>query len=210
VRPLAALPSRHVPLPTGFPVLDTLLNGGLPGGAITALAGGPSSGALTLALQVLAHAQRAGLLAAWVDGTGLFDAVAAWRAGLRLDDLLLVQPESFPAALGLAHDLINEGSCGLLLLDAGDAALPEPALRLLSHAVTRSPAVLIVKTAPRVLVPNADLRLNVTRTGWEMAGGDCDALRARVVIETGRRAGEGRSTELVLPVDEAAPCWPVS
>lgn len=208
VRPLSALATRPAPLPTGLPLLDALLDGGLPRGSITALSGGLSSGVSTLALHLLSSAQQAGLLPAFLDLPHGFDAVAALRAGVQLDDLLLVRPVSVRDALSLAYDLLCEGSCGLIVIDADDATLPESAMRLLSNAIVRSSSALVCLTGPGASVPCADLRLSMTRTAWEMAGGDYYALRARVTIEAGRGIMAGHSTELRLMIDEMAPCWP--
>lgn len=209
VRPLSALAAaRPAPLPTGFSVLDSLLNGGLPRGTISLLSGGLSSGVTPLTLHLLASAQQAGLLPAFLDIPQGFDAVAAQRAGVRLDDLLLVRPNSVSDALSLAYDLLCEGSCGLIVLDADSVTLPEPAMRLLSNAVVRSSAALVCLTSLGMDVPGADLRLSVARAGWEMAGGDTYAVRSRVTVEFGRGLPIGRSVELRFVIDEMAPCWP--
>jgi hypothetical protein len=204
VRPLAALPTRHEALGTGFLALDGLLKGGLPRGALTALAGGPSSGAGTLALHLAGYASRTGRLVAWLDAVRGFDPAAARRASIEPSHLLLARPEALPEALSIAYDLLCEGSVGLVLLDAGGMTLPDRELRLLVNAVARSRVALVCLTEPRVDVPLADLRLSVTRLGWEI--GDTLALRARVTVENGRHA-VGRSVELVLVVEESGPCW---
>jgi len=210
VRPLSAFTTRPTPLPTGLPALDALLNGGLPRGGITALSGGLSSGVTPLALQLLAYAQQAGLLAVYLDLPQSFDALAAQLAGIRLDDLLLVRPASVTDALSLAYDLLCEGGCGLIVVDTGGAALPDPSLRLLGNAVVRSSSALVCLTTPEASVPGAGLRLSIARTGWEIAGGDYYALHARVTVEAGRGITAGRSAELRLIIDEEAPCWPAS
>ena len=210
VRPLSALTTRPAPLPTGLPPLDALLNGGLPRGVITVLSGGVSSGVSPLTLHLLASTQQAGQLAAFLDLPHGFDALAALRAGVRLDDLLLARPTAVSDALGLAYDLLCEGSCGLIVIAAGGAALPDPALRLLSNAAARSSSALVCLTTPEAPVPGAGLSLSIARTGWEIAGGDYYALRARVTVEAGRGVTAGRSAELRLIIDEKAPCWPAS
>lgn len=211
VRPLRALATaRPAPLPTGLPALDALLSGGLPRSSITAISGGLSSGALPLALHALTSAQQADQSPVLIDLPWRFDALAAQRAGVLLTGLLLVRPASAPDALSLAYDLLCEGSCGLIVVDADDAALPGPALRLLRNAIVRSGSVLVCLTSAEAPVPNADLRLSTARTGWEMAGGDYYAVRTRVTVEAGRGFPVGRSAELRFVIDERAPCWPAS
>lgn len=209
VRPLGALEAQPTPLPTGFPALDDLLQGGLPRAALTVLSGGPSSGSSMLALGLLASAQRLGCLLAYLDAARRFDPIAAALAGLDLAGLLLARPASNSDAPGIAYDLLCEGSAGLVLLDSGSAPIPDANLRLLNNAVARSQAALVLLTEPAVRIAQADLRLSVSRTGWEACAGDL-ALRACVTVEAGRGIPAGRSAALLLPVDEGSPCWPAS
>ncbi len=153
--------------------------------------------------------QRADLLPIFIDLPLGFDALAAQRAGVQLDRLLLVRPASVQDALSLVYDLLREGNCGLIVLDSGDGALPDPALRLLSNAVVRSSLALVCLTAPERSIPGADLRPSMTRIGWEMAGGDCYAVRTRVTVESGSLP-VGRSAGLRFVINEMAPCWPAS
>lgn len=206
VRPLSALPVRAAPTVTGLPVLDALLGGGLPRGALTVLAGGASSGAAALALQLAASLGRTGRLIAWIDAARGFDPAAARHSGLDPAGLLLVRPVALPEALSVAYDLLCEGSAGLVLLDTGGMTPSEASLRLLANAVVRGQTALVWLVEPAVLIPQAELRLSVARLGWETAGGDAFALRARVTVEAGRGT-VGRRADLVLPVDEVGPCW---
>ena len=142
----------------------------------------------------------------WSPGWMRFADLTRRPPGVRIEPshLLLARPEALPEALSIAYDLLCEGSVGLVLLDAGGMTLPDRELRLLVNAVARSRVALVCLTEPRVDVPLADLRLNVTRLGWEI--GDTLALRARVTVENGRHA-VGRSVELALAVEESGPCW---
>ncbi|MFN8377030.1 MAG: hypothetical protein U0452_00005 [Anaerolineae bacterium] len=163
-----------------------------------------------LAPHRLTSAQRAGLLPAFIDIPLGFDAVAAQRADVQFDRLLLVRPPSVQDALSLAYDLLCEGSCELIVIDADDVTLPDQAQRLLRNAIVRSPSALVFLTSPETPVPGADLRLSVVRTGWDMAGGDCYAIRTRVTVESGRGLPVGRSVDLRFVIDEMAPYWPAS
>ena len=209
VRPLGTLQARPAPLPTGLPALDKLL-GGLPRGALTVLAGGPSSGAAGIALRILAGAQQAGKMPAYVDASQSFDPAAARQAGLDLKALFLARPPALQDALSLTYDLLCEGSTGLVLLDSGSLPLPDAGLRLLANAVARGSAPLLCLTDAQSCVAQADLRLNACQLGWETAGGDAFALRTRVTIEAGRGLRPGQFADLLLPVDEAPPCWSAS
>ncbi|MFN8377488.1 MAG: hypothetical protein U0452_02355, partial [Anaerolineae bacterium] len=100
--------------------------------------------------------------------------------------------------------------CGLIVVDADDVTLPDQALRVLRNAIVRSPSALVFLTSPEVPVPGADLRLSAVRTGWDMAGGDCYAIRTRVTVEAARGLPVGRAVDLHFVNDELAPCWPAS
>ncbi|MGE0594678.1 MAG: hypothetical protein AB7G23_02575 [Vicinamibacterales bacterium] len=92
-------------VPTGVAALDRLLHGGLPGGALSELAGSRSSGCTMLLLQVLAETTRRGGLAALVDTCDRLDLSSAVEAGIELDRLLWIrgQPITRTAALTDAH-----------------------------------------------------------------------------------------------------------
>ncbi len=87
------MPRAVAALPTGFAALDAALGiGGLPRSQLTELLGTPTSGAITLALTMLARAQAAGDLAGYVDLSRTFDAEIAALLGVDLAALLLVRP----------------------------------------------------------------------------------------------------------------------
>jgi recombination protein RecA len=113
---------------TGFSALDAALEGGLPRGCITELAGGPASGKSTLALCMAARVQRDGLAAAWIDVERAFDAAYAERCGIHLPRLPVARPDTAEASLEIARQLASSGAIELLVLDS--AAALTPALEL--------------------------------------------------------------------------------
>lgn len=112
-------------IPTGFPALDESLGGGgLPRGRMVEIFGPAGCGKTTLAIQICARAQRAGLTAAWIDADQTFD--AAWAAQLGADTaaMPLAQPESAEQALEIACTLVSSGAIDLLTLDSAAALVP--------------------------------------------------------------------------------------
>ena len=116
---------------TGFPPLDAALGiGGLPRGHITELFGSSASGKTTLALQAAAHAQQAGLSAAWIDAEHGFDPAYAAALGVATDRLPVVQPDSAEEALEIARQLTVSDAVDLLIVDSAAALVPSLELRI--------------------------------------------------------------------------------
>jgi len=111
-------------LPTGIGALDSALDGGLPRGAIVEVFGPPSSGKTTLALQIVARAQKDGETAAWIDAEHVFDASYASRLGVTVEAMPLAQPESAEQALEIARKLVGSGAVDLLVVDSAAALVP--------------------------------------------------------------------------------------
>jgi recombination protein RecA len=111
-------------LSTGFDALDAALGGGLPRGLIVEFFGPAGSGKTTLALQCIAHLQRSGLTAAFIDADQTFDAAYAYSLGVEAERLPLVQPPSAEQALDIACTLARSGAVDLLVVDSAAALAP--------------------------------------------------------------------------------------
>jgi recombination protein RecA len=109
---------------TGFSALDQALEGGLPRGLITELAGGPSSGKTTFALSAVAHAQHDNLSAAWIDAEHVFDPAYAARIGVSLERLPVARADSAEESLEIARRLAESCAVDLLALDSAAALTP--------------------------------------------------------------------------------------
>ena len=95
-------------IPTGALPLDVALGvGGLPRGRVTEIYGPESSGKTTLALHVIAEAQRLGGIAAFIDAEHALDAEYARKLGVDIDNLLVSQPDSGEQALEIAEVLVG-------------------------------------------------------------------------------------------------------
>ena len=120
----AVLPDIKV-IPTGSLSLDIALGvGGLPRGRIIEIYGPESSGKTTLALHVLAEAQKMGGIAAFIDAEHALDVHYARSLGVKTDDLLISQPDTGEQALEIADMLVRSGAIDLLVVDSVAALVP--------------------------------------------------------------------------------------
>ena len=116
-------------IPTGALSLDLGLGvGGIPRGRITEVYGPESSGKTTLMLSVIANAQKAGGLAAFVDVEHALDPAYAKRIGVNLEDLLVSQPDSGEEALTIAETLIRSNAVDVVVVDSVAALVPRAEL----------------------------------------------------------------------------------
>ncbi|MBR4362572.1 MAG: recombinase RecA [Ruminococcus sp.] len=151
-------------IPTGSMMLDMALGiGGVPRGRIVEIYGPESSGKTTVALSVIAQAQKAGGEAAFIDVEHALDPVYAQALGVNIDNLLVSQPDSGEQALEIAEALIRSGAIDVIVLDSiaamttraeidgdmGDlhvgqlARLMSQAMRKLTAAISKSNCVAI-------------------------------------------------------------------
>jgi recombination protein RecA len=116
-------------IPTGSLSLDAALGvGGMPRGRVVEIYGPESSGKTTLALHVIAEAQRRGGMAAFVDAEHALDAIYAQKLGVDIDNLLVSQPDSGEQALEIAEVLIRSGAVDVLVVDSVAALVPRAEL----------------------------------------------------------------------------------
>ena len=114
---------------TGSLGLDIALGiGGLPKGRIVEIYGPESSGKTTLALHVVAEAQKTGGTCAFVDAEHALDPVYAKKLGVNIDDLLISQPDAGEQALEIADTLVRSGAISVLVVDSVAALVPRAEL----------------------------------------------------------------------------------
>ena len=110
---------------TGSLSLDVALGiGGLPKGRVVEIYGPESSGKTTLALQVLAEAQKTGGICAFIDAEHALDPVYAKKLGVNTEELLISQPDTGEQALEIADTLIKSGSISVIVVDSVAALTP--------------------------------------------------------------------------------------
>ena len=151
-------------IPTGALSLDVALGiGGLPRGRVTEIYGPESSGKTTLALHVIAEAQRFGGIAAFIDAEHALDPIYAKRLGVNTDELLIAQPDTGEQALEITETLVRSNAVDVIVIDSVAALVPRAeldgdmgdslpglqarlmsqALRKLTAAISRSGAIVI-------------------------------------------------------------------
>jgi recombination protein RecA len=151
-------------IPTGSIAVDLALGvGGFPRGRIIEIYGPEASGKTTLALHVIAEAQKRGGQCAFVDAEHALDPIRAETIGVNLDDLLLSQPDTGEQALEITETLVRSGALDVIVVDSVAALVPRAelegemgdamiglqarlmsqALRKLTGAISKSKTVLI-------------------------------------------------------------------
>ena len=114
---------------TGALSIDAALGiGGVPRGRVVEVFGPESSGKTTLALHVIAEAQKAGGMAAFIDAEHALDADYARKLGVVIDNLLVSQPDSGEQALEIAEMLIRSGAIDVIVIDSVAALVPKAEL----------------------------------------------------------------------------------
>jgi recombination protein RecA len=111
---------------TGSIGLDQALGvGGLPKGRVTEIYGPESSGKTTLALHVIAEAQKLGGIAAFIDAEHAFDRFYAQKLGVDIENLLISQPDNGEQALEITENLIRSGAIDVIVIDSVAALTPK-------------------------------------------------------------------------------------
>jgi recombination protein RecA len=113
-------------IPTGSLGLDIALGiGGLPRGRIIEIFGPESSGKTTLALHVIAQAQRKGGTCGFIDAEHALDTIYARKLGIKLDDLIFSQPDTGEQALEITDTLVRSGALDVIVVDSVAALTPK-------------------------------------------------------------------------------------
>jgi recombination protein RecA len=152
---------------TGSISLDIALGlGGIPRGRITEIFGPESSGKTTLALHIIAEAQKQGGIAAYIDVEHALDPVYSGHLGVNIDDMLISQPDTGEQALEICEALVRSGALDVIVIDSVAALVPRAEIegemgdsqvalqaRLMSQAL-RKLAVAIGKSGTSVIFIN--------------------------------------------------------
>lgn len=113
-------------IPTGSIALDAALGvGGFPKGRVIEIYGPESSGKTTLAIHVIAEAQKKGGIAAFIDAEHAFDSFYAKKLGVDIENLLVSQPDNGEQALEIADNLIRSGAIDIIVIDSVAALTPK-------------------------------------------------------------------------------------
>jgi recombination protein RecA len=208
-------------VPTGSIALDLALGvGGLPRGRIVEIYGPEASGKTSLALHVVAEAQKAGGQCAFVDAEHALDPAWAEVVGVNLDDLLLSQPDTGEQALEITETLIRSGALDVIVVDSvaalvpraelegemGDAVmglqarLMSQALRKLTGAISKSKTILIFTN--QISKFYSSVRLDVRRIEILKDGDSVIGSRHRVRVVKNKVAPPLRIAEMDIMATE--------
>ena len=160
---------------TGSISLDTALGvGGIPRGRITEIYGPEASGKTSLTLHIIAEAQKAGGVAAFIDAEHALDPKYAQALGVDLDDLLLSQPDTGEQTLEIAEVLIRSGAVDVIVIDSVAALVPKAELegdmgdshmglqaRLMSQAMRKLTGVISKSNTSLIFINQIRLKIGV-------------------------------------------------
>ncbi len=162
-------------IPTGSLALDIALGiGGLPRGRVIEVFGPESSGKTTLTLSVIAETQKRGGIAAFIDAEHAFDSTYAKKVGVKLEDLLISQPDTGEQALEIAETLVRSNAVDLVVIDSVAALTPKAEIegdmgdshmglqaRLMSQALRKLTAVISKSRATVVFINQIRMKIGV-------------------------------------------------
>ncbi|MBU1155473.1 MAG: recombinase RecA [Proteobacteria bacterium] len=168
--------AQNVPaISTGSLGLDIATGvGGVPRGRITEIYGPESSGKTTLTLHVIAEAQKAGGVAAFIDAEHALDVGYARKLGVNVDELLVSQPDTGEQALDIAEILVRSGGVDVLVIDSVAALVPKAELegemgdshvglqaRLMSQAMRKLTSVLAKSRTSLIFINQIRMKIGV-------------------------------------------------
>ena len=162
-------------IPTGILSIDLALGvGGLPRGRVTEIYGPEASGKTTLALHVIAEAQRRGGNVAFIDAEHALDTAYAERLGVDVDNLLISQPDFGEQALEIAEILIRSGGIDVVVIDSVAALVPRAEIdgnvgdqhvglqaRLMSHVMRKFTGVLSRTNTVLIFINQIRMKIGV-------------------------------------------------
>ena len=162
-------------IPTGALSLDIAVGvGGIPVGRVTEIYGPESSGKTTLALHIIAEAQKRGGTAAFIDAEHALDVSYANRLGVDVDDLLVSQPDFGEQALEIAQVLISSNAVDVIVIDSVAALVPRAEIdgnvgdhhvglqaRLMSHALRKFTGILQKSNTALVFINQIRMKIGV-------------------------------------------------
>ena len=199
-------------IPTGALSIDLALGvGGLPRGRVTEIYGPESSGKTTLALHVIAEAQRQGGNAAFIDAEHALDTSYAERLGVDVDNLLVSQPDFGEQALEITEILMRSGAIDVIVVDSVAALVPRAEIdgnvgdqhvglqaRLMSHAMRKFTGVLQRTNTVLIFINQIRMKIGVMFGNPETTtGGNALKFYSSIRIDI-RRIGQLKDGQEVI------------
>jgi len=213
-------------IPTGSLSLDLALGGGLPKGRVVEIYGPESSGKTTLTLHAIAEIQKNGGTAAFIDAEHALDPSYAKRIGVKVEDLLLSQPDNGEQALEITETLVRSNAVDIIVVDSVAALVPRaeiegdmgdslPGLqaRLMSQALRKLTGVINRSKATVVFINQIRMKIGVMFGNPETTtGGNALKFYASVRMDIRRtsqiKAGDrviGNRTRVKVVKNKVAP-----
>jgi len=210
---------------TGSLSLDLALGiGGLPKGRVTEIYGPEASGKTTLALQVIAEAQKSGGICGFIDAEHALDPIYAKKLGVKTDELLISQPDTGEQALEIADTLIKSGSISVLVIDSVAALTPRAEIegemgdhhvglqsRLMSQALRKLTSSISKTNTMVIFINQIRMKIGIMFGNPETtSGGNALKFYASVRIDI-RRIGAiiGNSTRVKVVKNKVSPPFKV-
>jgi len=196
-------------IPTGSLSLDIALGvGGVPRGRIVEIYGAESSGKTTVALHIIAEAQKKGGVAAFIDAEHAMDPIYANAIGVDTDNLLVSQPDSGEAALEIAETLVRSGAVDVVVIDSVAALTPRAEIegemgdahmglqaRLMSQALRKLTSIVNKSKTTLVFINQTRQKIGVMFGNPETTtGGNALKFYSSIRIEV-RRTGSLKEKE---------------
>jgi recombination protein RecA len=171
-------------IPSGSLSLDLALGGGFPQGRVIEIYGPESSGKTTLALHAVAQVQKRGGLAAYVDAEHALDPEYAKRIGVKIDDLLVSQPDTGEQALEITETLVRSSAVDVVVVDSVAALVPRAELegsmgdavmgmqaRLMSQALRKLTGVINKSKTTVIFINQLRMKIGVMFGNPEITAG---------------------------------------
>lgn len=197
---------------TGAPSLDLALGiGGLPRGRIVEIYGPESSGKTTLALHVVANAQKDGGTGAFVDAEHAMDPSYAKKIGVNIDNLLISQPDTGEQALEIVEALVRSNAVDVIVIDSVAALVPKAEIegdmgdshmglqaRLMSQALRKLTGIVARTNVVVIFINQIRMKIGVVFGNPETTtGGNALKFYSSVRLEVRRAAQIKRGEEIV-------------
>ncbi len=199
-------------IPTGSISLDLALGvGGIPKGRIIEIYGPESSGKTTLALHMVAEAQKRGGLAAFIDAEHALDPDYAKKIGVNLEDMLISQPDSGEQALDITETLVRSNALDLIVIDSVAALTPRAEIegemgdshmglhaRLMSQALRKLTGIVSKSHTTIIFINQIRMKIGVVFGNPETTpGGNALKFYASIRIEV-RRSAQIKNADKVV------------
>jgi len=197
---------------TGSVSVDIALGiGGVPRGRVVEIYGPESSGKTTLALHIIANAQKEGGTAAFVDAEHALDPEYAKKIGVKINDLLISQPDNGEQALDIVEALVRSGAVDVIVIDSVAALVPKAEIegemgdhhmgrqaRLMSQALRKLTAIISKSNTIVIFINQIRMKIGVVFGNPETTtGGQALKFYSSVRIEVRRSAQIKKGEEVV-------------